>query len=422
MLKRLNKILFSKSTTESTIKSTLTTPLGTFTLTRKCEDTDLVRLLVNRGALGETATVENFKLDCIAPFGHNTVNELNLLGIGNFSATYLLNLPELGKDQSIKFTHTNMDRALTNELQGLFIQSYIRRIYKCDNICDIYEFGTYELNPNRDFVNTLPNQAYFNKSNWYKSSNTNDALLFKSATEVKSGVYNEGVYATMEPFQQTFSEYLKTPHDVSEIKQIFFGIFQAISCMQKHNIVHLDIKPDNIGIQNSNAKVFDFGFAQDYKAKTGVKGTPGYVDPFFITYLTPRLTSDIYAVGVMLYEHFTKKEVIKDLNSLDSFQKLDKNKINEIEDKNLKYLITGCLNPTDNFLYGDLFTADQALENPWFRKVGGRRLLKKTNKNLLQKRRNQAPQSRVRQNLVAQQLQTRTLKRRNGHVGGQWRV
>ncbi|CAN4103174.1 unnamed protein product [Withania somnifera] len=74
-----------------------------------------------------------------------------------------------------------------------------------------------------------------------------------------------------------------------------------------HKIIHLDIKPHNILLdQNFNAKVSDFGLSKliekdKSKVVTQMRGTPGYLAPEWLrSVITEKV--DVYAFGIVLLE------------------------------------------------------------------------------------------------------------------------
>ena len=97
------------------------------------------------------------------------------------------------------------------------------------------------------------------------------------------------------------------PSDLLEIlAQVCEGLAQA----HKQGIIHRDIKPTNIMVQREQgewqAKVMDFGVAKlsgSEATQTGqVVGTLAYMAPEYLQSGHPDARSDLFAVGVLLYE------------------------------------------------------------------------------------------------------------------------
>jgi len=86
-------------------------------------------------------------------------------------------------------------------------------------------------------------------------------------------------------------------------------ICDAIAYAHKLGIVHRDIKPANIMITKvDTVKITDFGIAKILRADdatksgTAIIGTPLYMAPEQITGEGIDIRSDIYSLGIMLYE------------------------------------------------------------------------------------------------------------------------
>ena len=95
------------------------------------------------------------------------------------------------------------------------------------------------------------------------------------------------------------------------IRSLVPQLCDALAYAHSHNIIHRDIKPANILItEDWQAKIVDFGLARDKDTDTAGAdeyGTPDYVAPERLQAdATVDHRADIYALGVVIHEMFTK--------------------------------------------------------------------------------------------------------------------
>ena len=97
---------------------------------------------------------------------------------------------------------------------------------------------------------------------------------------------------------------------VERAAAITLSICDALDYMHKHGVVHRDLKPENIMVgADDSIKLIDFGIAMKedarrltYTEMSPALGTPDYIAPEQVKGQRGDQRSDIYALGVMLYE------------------------------------------------------------------------------------------------------------------------
>ncbi len=102
----------------------------------------------------------------------------------------------------------------------------------------------------------------------------------------------------------------------------------ALSTAHSNDVIHRDIKPENILLdENGNLYLSDFGIARDVNVSSGattthtaMAGTPGYSSPEQITGKPVTKQTDIYSLGIMLYEMLTGHRPFKGEDDMDDLE------------------------------------------------------------------------------------------------------
>ncbi|GEM_PF-3250939 len=104
--------------------------------------------------------------------------------------------------------------------------------------------------------------------------------------------------------------------DLDQRLELFDRVGAAVAYAHEHLVVHRDIKPGNILVtEDGTPKLLDFGIAKLLRPDTGrsepgrtlILGTPEYSSPEQVRGQTITKATDVYSLGVLLYELLTDR-------------------------------------------------------------------------------------------------------------------
>ena len=133
--------------------------------------------------------------------------------------------------------------------------------------------------------------------------------------DIRSVQHDDGmgwdIYIRMELLTPLL-EYGNGAMDEREIIRLGKEMCSALAVCQKHDIVHRDIKPQNIFVSNDGTfKLGDFGIAKAVEHTTSgtMTGTYDYMAPEVEKHLPYNRTVDIYSLGMVLYWYLNEKRL-----------------------------------------------------------------------------------------------------------------
>ena len=101
---------------------------------------------------------------------------------------------------------------------------------------------------------------------------------------------------------------LKKPIECEEAAWILFNVCEGLKFAHENKIIHRDLKPQNILLKNGTPKISDWGLSRivsESTSTTATAFTPYYAAPEQINNRAKDERTDIWQIGVILYEFIT---------------------------------------------------------------------------------------------------------------------
>uniref|UniRef100_A0A8C3AGR2 non-specific serine/threonine protein kinase n=1 Tax=Cyclopterus lumpus TaxID=8103 RepID=A0A8C3AGR2_CYCLU len=115
-----------------------------------------------------------------------------------------------------------------------------------------------------------------------------------------------------EIFNQCVSDEEDEAFSEEDVKRLMRQILEGVSFLHQNNVVHLDLKPQNILLTSSSPlgdiKIVDFGLSRmvsSHQELREIMGTPEYVAPEVLNYEPISTATDMWSAGVLAYVMLT---------------------------------------------------------------------------------------------------------------------
>jgi len=147
------------------------------------------------------------------------------------------------------------------------------------------------------------------------------------------GFLQSGIpYFTMEIiYGQDLRSFFRAKANLKHLPNIISQSLSALKYIHSKQILHGDLKPENIMITNDKqVKLLDFGLVVKSGVKKKISGTPGYLSLEVLKEGRYSESSDLYAIGISLLESITQTKPPKAAEKNEYYTKIQYMKLNKI--------------------------------------------------------------------------------------------
>ena len=312
---------------------------------------------------------------------------IKLIGKGSFGEVYKVS--KENKFYALKMykilNEMNNSNSLTQKEQKENLKSIENEIKILSQLDSPYIVKLYEV-----FSINL-NEELSNIKNEEKNDNQNDQIMCLILELCENGDLNDKIKEKKQK-NEIFSE--------KEILHYFYEILQGIYYLHKNRVLHRDLKTLNIFLTKDNhIKIGDFGVSKklinnNIYAYTFV-GTPYYLSPEICQNKAYDEKSDVWSLGVIIYELITLNKPFDSQSQMGLFMKILKGKpapiINTIKhsysQKLINLVIDNLLDKDPLTRYGIFQTLNSGIFDKFFREkeLKQKMIQKKNNQKLINK-------------------------------------
>ncbi|XP_023251643.1 serine/threonine-protein kinase 17A [Seriola lalandi dorsalis] len=177
-----------------------------------------------------------------------------------------------------------------------------------------------------------------------------------------------------EIFNQCVADREDEAFSEEDVKRLMRQILEGVSFLHQNNIVHLDLKPQNILLTScsplGDIKIVDFGLSRmvcSHQELREIMGTPEYVAPEILNYEPISTATDMWSIGVLTYVMLTGISPFLGEDKQETFLNISQLSVSYTEEE-LQQLDQAALSFIQMLLRKqpqDRATAEQCLKHPW---------------------------------------------------------
>jgi predicted ATPase/tRNA A-37 threonylcarbamoyl transferase component Bud32 len=190
------------------------------------------------------------------------------------------------------------------ELLGKLGQGAMGIVYKANDKIDNKHVAIKQINLN-------PRTLTFSSKTDYSSKKLSLINEFRILSGLRHphiisvsdyGLYDDQAYVVMDLLDnaQRFDKAIQS-YD-GDCIPLFMQILEALDYLHRRGIIHRDLKPANVLVVDGMVKVLDFGLSVNNTEASGRIGTRAYMAPETMVAMPTVTQSDLYTLGLMMYE------------------------------------------------------------------------------------------------------------------------